>query len=98
MLSLDLAQQRLVVLAGSVNKPDIFRDATGVMIGSIQKAQPGDPESIRKFVDLPGLQEHVCWRFLELTASQQRRVMSRSCDGCRSLNAVIWKRMDDLSR
>ena len=98
MLSLDLAQQRLVVLAGSVNKPDIFRDATGVMIGSIQKAQAGDPESIRKFVDLPGLQEHVCWRFLELTASQQRRVMSRSCDGCRSLNAVIWKRMDDLSR
>ena len=97
IMSLELSQQRLVVLAGSVNKPDIFHDATGVMIGRIQKAKAGDLRSIKQIVDLPDLQEHVCWRFLELTASQQRQVMSRSLEGCRSINAVIWKRINDLA-
>lgn len=97
LFSLPAELQRAVAWQGSLNKPRIFCDPTAVLIGRIQKAHAADPASVSQLLALDDLQEHIVWQFMELNASTQRLVMSRSLDGCRSKNAVLQYRMSKLS-
>lgn len=92
LFTLPLELQQAVVLQGSLNKP-IFRDKTGALIGRARNAREADPIAIHKLVQLPNLQEHVAWSFMQLRPEKQRCIMERSWTGVKNINAVLMKRL-----